>query len=271
MMNARILPRSVLVIDGENLARQITATFLSQNGFSVFQSAKPSLAKDCLCRAKPDLIVVNWSFAQASPEAFIESLRTSLAHPHTPVIAIDQGAGEQQAIEALEAGADDFLVRPFSPALLLARMMAVLRRRAPEISDREVTVSALTLNPARHEVTCLVGHREVRIEIGPTEFRMLHFLMSKPEVAHTRLEIRNRVWGEDQAIDERTIDAHIKRLRTALAPTGMDSMIQTVRLVGYRLSRKPLTSDLTDAGILPRPPAPVPRATSRRPFIFAAQ
>lgn len=97
------------------------------------------------------------------------------------------------------------------------------------------------------------GTGKVRIEIGPTEFRMLHFLMSKPEVAHTRLEIRNRVWGEDQAIDERTIDAHIKRLRTALAPTGMDSMIQTVRLVGYRLSRKPLTSDLTDAGILPRP------------------
>lgn len=270
-MNARTLPRSVLFIDEENLASQTTATYISQKGFSVFQTAKPSLAKECLCRTKPDLIVVHWSFAQATPEAFIEGLRSSLAHSHTPVIVIDQDAGEQHVIEALEAGADDFVVKPFSPALLMARIMAVLRRRAPEISDREVTVNALTLNPARHEVTCLVNHREVRIEIGPTEFRMLHFFMSKPEVAHTRLEIRNRVWGENQAIDERTIDAHIKRLRTALAPTGMDSMIQTVRQVGYRLSRKPLTSDLTDAGILPRPPAPVPRAANRRPFIFAAQ
>ena len=266
MMNARNLPRSVLVIEGDDLERQSTAIYLSQNGFSVLQAANPSLARDCCpSRTKPDLIVVHWSLAQAAPETFIESLRAALALPNTGVIAIADVAGNQQAIEALEAGADDFLVRPFSPAMLRARVMAVLRRRAPEISDCEVTVNALTLNPVRHEVTCVVGQQDVGIEIGPTEFRMLHFFMSTPDVVHTRVEIRSRVWGEGHAIDERTIDAHIKRLRATLAPTGMDAMIQTVRSVGYRLSRKPLTTELADARISPGPLSPVLQVTSRRP------
>lgn len=270
-MNARTLPRSVLVIEGETLARQMVVACMLRHGFTVFQVADPSAAKDCLCGIKPDIILVNWIFAGMGALPLIRSLRASLAHHHTPVIGIAQDAGENEVIDALESGADDFLIRPFSPAMLMARTMAVLRRRAPEISDRELTIDALTLSPTRHEVTCVVGDREVRVDISPTEFRMLYFFMSKPEVAHTRQEIRNRVWSGDQTVDERTVDAHIKRLRTALSPSGMDFMIQTVRSVGYRLSSNPLVSDSSEASPLPASSVQRTKAVSRREPAFASR
>lgn len=270
MANARILPRSVLVIDSGTDARQIIASYLTRHGFAVSQAVDPAAAMGSLSSSKPDMILVNWSFCGLAADVFIEGLRGALAHPHTPVIGITHDAVERDAIEALEGGADDFLIEPFSPAMLLARMMAVLRRRAPELSDREISVNALTLNPARQQVTCAVGRREIRVDISPTEFRMLHFFMSKPEVAHTRQEIRAKVWGEDQSVDERTVDAHIKRLRAALAPAGMDFMIQTVRSVGYRLSRNPSSSELMGHGPIPDSSAQGVTASVHRPVFVSA-
>lgn len=271
MMNARILPRSVLVIDDDTLPRKITSTYLSQNGFHVFQTHKLSLARDCLCGTAPDLILINWTLAESNTQAFVDELRELLAHPHTPVVGIADDAGERQVIEALEAGADDFMIRPFSPALVLARVMAVLRRRAPEHSGIDFTVGPLTLSPGRHEVVCAVGKLNIRLEIGPTEFRLLHFLMSKPELAHTRMEIRNKVWSDDQVIDERTVDAHIKRLRNSLAQTGVDRMVQTVRMVGYRLSCKPTSKDEISAALPDKSRVPARPRILREPLAYGPQ
>lgn len=237
-MYTRILPRSALVIDTEASARDLIVVPLEEHGFSVREAGDPSVARNRMPFDAPDLIVVNWALAQPNPQAFVQELRSMFDEQETSIIGIGSFVDEGATIAALDAGADDFLTKPFSRAIFMARVRALLRRRAPELSDREITFDGLTLSPARHEVMCLVHSRWIRVHLAPTEFRLLHFLLCKPEVPLTRAEIRKKVWGENQAVDERTIDAHIKRLRSALATTGMDEMVQTIRNVGYRLCRK---------------------------------
>ena len=237
-MYTRILPRSALVIDTEASARDLIVVPLEEHGFSVREAGDPSVARNRMPFDAPDLIVVNWALAQPNPQAFVQELRSMFGEQETSIIGIGSFVDEGETIAALDSGADDFLTKPFSRAIFMARVRALLRRRAPELSDREITFDGLTLSPARHEVMCLVHSRWIRVHLAPTEFRLLHFLLCKPEVPLTRAEIRKKVWGENQAVDERTIDAHIKRLRSALATTGRDEMVQTIRTVGYRLCRK---------------------------------
>jgi two-component system phosphate regulon response regulator PhoB len=139
----------------------------------------------------------------------------------------------------LEAGADDYLTKPFSPAELQARIRAVLRRRAPTALDLPVEVGPLRLDPGSRRVTHGQGAAVVELRIGPTEFRLLHVLLSQPERVHSRSQLLNRVWGDHVFIEERTVDVHIKRLREALAPADAQAMIETVRGAGYRLVARP--------------------------------
>jgi two-component system phosphate regulon response regulator PhoB len=155
-----------------------------------------------------------------------------------PVIMLTARAEEADKVAGLDAGADDYLVKPFSTNELMARIRAVLRRKAPEALDTCVEVAGLRLDPATRRVTRRIdgGTREVRI--GPTEFRLLHFLMTHPERVHSRTQLLDRVWGDHVFIEERTVDVHVKRLRDALADVHCAQLVETVRGAGYRISEQ---------------------------------
>jgi two-component system phosphate regulon response regulator PhoB len=143
-------------------------------------------------------------------------------------------------VTALDAGADDYVTKPFSPAALLARIRAVLRRRAPQALDEVVQVGTLMLDPATRRVTRLLEGRSEEVKLGPTEFRLLHFMMTHPERVHSRAQLLDRVWGDHVFIEERTVDVHIKRLRESLSTVQCAGLIETVRGAGYRLSAQGL-------------------------------
>ncbi|MFM7849906.1 MAG: winged helix-turn-helix domain-containing protein, partial [Rubrivivax sp.] len=143
---------------------------------------------------------------------------------------------EADQVQGLEAGADDYLVKPFSPRTLVARVRAVLRRRSPQALDDAVQMGPLRLDPATRRVTCMNARGPLEIRLGPTEFRLLHYLLTHPERVHSRAQLLDRVWGDHVFIEERTVDVHIKRLREALAVADCAGMVETVRGAGYRLA-----------------------------------
>jgi len=149
-----------------------------------------------------------------------------------PIIMLTARAAEEDKLTGLETGADDYITKPFSPRELNARVKAVLRRRAPQMTDDLVEIDGLRLDPASHRIT---GSGQP-IELGPTEFRLLHFLMTHTERVHSRTQLLDQVWGDHVFVEERTVDVHIRRLRKALEPSGHDRLIQTVRGSGYRFS-----------------------------------
>ena len=142
---------------------------------------------------------------------------------------------EQDKVAGLDSGADDYVTKPFSPRELLARVKAVLRRRSPQLTDEPIEIGGLRLDPATHRVHA--EHRQ--LELGPTEFRLLHFFMTHPERVHSRSQLLDQVWGDHVFVEERTVDVHIRRLRKALESTGHDRLIETVRGSGYRLAATP--------------------------------
>jgi len=164
--------------------------------------------------------------------ALAKALRHEERTRQVPIILLTARGDEADKVAGLEAGADDYVTKPFSPRELVARIKAVLRRRAPEAGDEPVEISGLRLEPATRRVFC----DTTPLALGPTEFRLLHFLLTHPERVHTRTQLLDRVWGDHVYIEERTVDVHVRRLRKVLEPTGHDRMIETVRGSGYRLS-----------------------------------
>ena len=158
--------------------------------------------------------------------------------PFVPIVLLTAKAATKDVVAGLDAGADDYLAKPFSASELLARIRAVLRRRSPEALDHAVTVGALTIDPATRRVTS--QGREVKI--GATEFRLLHFLMTHPERVHSRAQLLDRVWGDHVFIEERTVDVHVKRLRESLSGVNCQQMIETVRGAGYRMTHAQATT-----------------------------
>jgi two-component system, OmpR family, phosphate regulon response regulator PhoB len=144
---------------------------------------------------------------------------------------------EQDKVLGLEIGADDYVTKPFSPKELMARIKAVLRRRSPQLTEDVVAINGLRLDPATHRVAAHYSGDDIKLDLGPTEFRLLHFLMTHPERVHNRAQLLDRVWGDHVFVEERTVDVQIKRLRAALRPAGCERMIGTVRGSGYRLTR----------------------------------
>lgn len=182
--------------------------------------------------ALPDMVVLDWMLPGMSGIDFARWLRADKRTQAVPLIMLTARADEQDKLSGLETGADDYLTKPFSPRELVARVKAVLRRRAPQATDDAVEAAGLMLDPASHRV---LGNG-TPITLGPTEFRMLHFLMTHAERVHTRAQLLDQVWGDHIFVEERTVDVHIRRLRKALEDTGHDRLIKTVRSAGYRFS-----------------------------------
>lgn len=224
----------VLVVEDESAIAELISINLRHAGYEVTISGTADQAQLEVDRVLPDLVVLDWMLPGQTGLALAKRWRGQARTRELPLIMLTARAEEADKIAGLDAGADDYLVKPFSTNELLARIRAVLRRKAPEALDTLVDVGGLKLDPATRRVTR--EDREVRI--GPTEFRLLHFLMTHPERVHSRAQLLDRVWGDHVFIEERTVDVHVKRLREALEPVQCARMIETVRGAGYRLTQQ---------------------------------
>jgi len=182
----------------------------------------------------PDLVVLDWMLPGQSGLALARQWRSVSRTKELPIIMLTARAEETDKVSGVDAGADDYLTKPFSTNELLARIRAVLRRKAPEALDAVVEVGTLSMDPS----TRRVSREGAEIKLGPTEFRLLHFFMTHPERVHSRSQLLDRVWGDHVFIEERTVDVHVKRLREALDKVQCARMIETVRGAGYRLTQQ---------------------------------
>jgi two-component system phosphate regulon response regulator PhoB len=224
----------VLVVEDESAIAELIAINLRHAGHEATIATSADQAQSEVDRVLPDLVVLDWMLPGQSGLALAKQWRSQARTRELPIIMLTARAEEADKIAGLDAGADDYLAKPFSTNELLARIRAVLRRKVPESLDTVVEVGALKLDPATRRVTR--DEREVRI--GPTEFRLLHFFMTHPERVHSRAQLLDRVWGDHVFIEERTVDVHVKRLREALEPVQCARMIETVRGAGYRLTQQ---------------------------------
>jgi len=223
----------ILVVEDEPAIAELISINLRHAGFEVTIAGDAEQAQVAVDGILPSLVVLDWMLPGQSGLALARAWRAQPRTRELPIIMLTARADEGDKVAGLDAGADDYLAKPFSASELLARIRAVLRRRSPEALDHAVTVGALTIDPATRRVTS--QGREVKI--GATEFRLLHFLMTHPERVHSRAQLLDRVWGDHVFIEERTVDVHIKRLRETLAAVDCQHMIETVRGAGYRLAR----------------------------------
>lgn len=223
---------SVLVVEDESAIAELIALNLRHAGFEVTLAADAQQAQAAVDAVLPDLVLLDWMLPGQSGVALARQWRSAARTKELPVILLTARAEESDKVAGLDAGADDYITKPFSTNELLARMRAVLRRKAPEALDTAVTVGPLTLDPG----TRRVSREGQEVKVGPTEFRLLHFFMTHPERVHSRAQLLDRVWGDHVFIEERTVDVHIKRLREALEPVQCARLIETVRGAGYRLT-----------------------------------
>ena len=224
----------ILVVEDESAIAELISINLRHAGYQVTVAANAEQAQAAVDGVLPDLVILDWMLPGQSGLALARHWRAQPRTRELPVIMLTAKAAEADKISGLDAGADDYLTKPFSTQELMARIRAVLRRKAPEALDAAVVVGARKIDPATRRVTA--HDREIRI--GATEFRLLHFLMTHPERVHSRPQLLDRVWGDHVFIEERTVDVHVKRLREALNTVQCAHMIETVRGAGYRLTRQ---------------------------------
>ena len=224
----------LLVVEDESAIAELISINLRHAGYDVTIASDSDQAQVEVDGVLPDLVVLDWMLPGQSGIVLAKRWRSQARTRDLPIIMLTARAEEGDMISGLDAGADDYLTKPFSTNELLARIRAVLRRKAPEALDTMVDVAGLKLDPSTRRVAR--DDREVRI--GPTEFRLLHFFMTHPERVHSRAQLLDRVWGDHVFIEERTVDVHVKRLREALDPVGCARMIETVRGAGYRLTQQ---------------------------------
>ncbi|MFO1345408.1 MAG: phosphate regulon transcriptional regulator PhoB [Rhodocyclaceae bacterium] len=221
---------TILVVEDEPAIQELLAVNLKHNGFLVVRAGSAEDADAAIRAALPDLLILDWMLPGQSGVSLAKRLRSDERTRELPIIMLTARVHEEDKVLGLEAGADDYITKPFSPKELVARVRAVLRRRMPHLAGEVVEIGTLSLNPATHRV--MAGGQPV--ELGPTEFRLLLFFMSHTERVYSRAQLLDEVWGDHVFIEERTVDVHIRRLRAALEPTGEDSRIETVRGAGYR-------------------------------------
>ena len=226
------MPATILLVEDEPAIQELIAANLMRAGHHVVRAADAETAQRIVRDALPDLILLDWMLPGMSGVEFARRLRSEERTRGIPLIMLTARGAEQDKVLGLESGADDYITKPFSPRELVARIKAVLRRRAPETTEDPVELGGLRLDPATHRLAAAGSP----VTLGPTEFRLLHFLMTHPERVHSRAQLLDQVWGDHVFVEERTVDVHIRRLRCALEPSGHDSLVQTVRGSGYRFS-----------------------------------
>lgn len=226
------MPANILLVEDEPAIQELIAANLTRSGHHVVRSSDAETAQRLLRDALPDLVLLDWMLPGMSGIELARRLRSEERTRTIPIIMLTARGEEQDKVLGLEIGADDYITKPFSPRELVARIKAVLRRRSPQATEDPVEVGGLRLDPATHRVSA----SDQAINLGPTEFRLLHFLMTHPERVHSRPQLLDQVWGDHVFVEERTVDVHIRRLRSALEASGHHALIQTVRGSGYRLS-----------------------------------
>ena len=224
---------NILLVEDEPAIQELLAFNVTQCGYRAIQASDADSAMALINSAMPDLILLDWMLPGTSGVELARRLRADQRTQSIPIIMLTARTDERDKVLGLESGADDYITKPFSPRELMARIRAVLRRRAPQMTDEVVRVDGLELSPVTHRVSAKGTH----IDLGPTEFRLLHFFMTHVERVYSRAQLLDQVWGDHVFVEERTVDVHIRRLRQALEPSGLDNLVQTVRGSGYRFSR----------------------------------
>lgn len=225
---------NILLVEDEPAIQELISANLTRAGHTVLRAGDAETAQRLVREALPDLILLDWMLPGMSGIELAKRLRAEERTRDIPLIMLTARSDEQDKVAGLETGADDYITKPFSPRELVARIKAVLRRRTPQATEDAVEIAGLRLDPTTHRVT---GDSR-NLNLGPTEFRLLHFFMTHPERVHSRSQLLDQVWGDHVFVEERTVDVHIRRLRSALEEYGYDRLIQTVRGSGYRFSRE---------------------------------
>lgn len=229
----------ILIVEDEPAIAELVSINLRHAGYEVATAETADQARAQVDRVLPDLVLLDWMLPGQTGLALAKQLRAEARTRELPLIMLTARSDEADKISGLDAGADDYLTKPFSTKELLARIRAVLRRKAPDALDDVVELAGLRLDPGSRRVTRRVGAEAKEVKLGPTEFRLLHFLMTHPERVHSRSQLLDRVWGDHVFIEERTVDVHVKRLREALSPVDGANLIETVRGAGYRMTGQP--------------------------------
>tara|TARA_B100000809_G_scaffold243610_1_gene268759 strand:- start:2185 stop:2880 length:696 start_codon:yes stop_codon:yes gene_type:complete len=226
--------KTILVVDDEADIRDMLRIALEMADYRVIEADNAQSAHALAIDEQPDLILLDWMMPDMSGIELVRRLKRDDASCDTPIIMLTAKGEEDNKIQGLEVGADDYITKPFSPRELVARLKAVLRRAAPSIDGKPIVVSGLCLDPSSHRVSI----NDKPVDMGPTEYRLLEFFLTHQERVYSRSQLLDQVWGGNVYVEERTIDVHIRRLRKALSIDGCDNFIQTVRGSGYRFSTK---------------------------------
>ena len=228
------MSRRILVVEDEAPIREMLCFVLEQKGYQAVEAEDYDTAVAKLTEPFPDLVLLDWMLPGGSGINFIKHMKREELTRNIPVVMLTARGEEEDKVRGLEVGADDYITKPFSPKELVARLKAVIRRVTPTALEDIIDVQGLKLDPVSHRVTT----NDQALDMGPTEFKMLHFFMTHQERVYSREQLLNNIWGTNVYVEDRTVDVHIRRLRKALEIEGHDKLIQTVRGAGYRFSSK---------------------------------
>ncbi|MBB1385370.1 MULTISPECIES: phosphate regulon transcriptional regulator PhoB [unclassified Pseudoalteromonas] len=228
------MSRKVLVVDDEAPIREMLVFVLEQNGFQAIEAEDYDSAIAAMVEPYPDMVLLDWMLPGGSGIQIAKKFKQNEHTRQIPIIMLTARGEEEDKVRGLEVGADDYVTKPFSPKELMARIKAVIRRVSPTSLEEAIEVHGLRLDPISHRVTSQGNE----LDMGPTEFRLLHFFMTHPERVYSREQLLDHVWGTNVYVEDRTVDVHIRRLRKAIGPLGHDRLVQTVRGAGYRFSSK---------------------------------
>jgi len=224
--------KTILVVDDEQAVRHMLAFMLRREGYGVLEAADASAARAMIADHRPDLVLLDWMMPGVTGVELTRSLRKDSFAREIPIIMLTARTEEEDKIRGLNVGSDDYVTKPFSTRELLARIRAVLRRATDEGRLETIEIGGLCLDFTGHRVS---AHGNP-INLGPTEFRLLHFFMTHAERVYSRSQLLDQIWGPSVYVEERTVDVHIRRLRKALADHQVEHLVQTVRGSGYRFS-----------------------------------
>jgi two-component system phosphate regulon response regulator PhoB len=232
----------ILIVEDEPSIAELISINLSHIGFTVARAFQADEAALMMRTISPDLVILDWMLPGKSGVQFAKELRANPATQSLPILMLTAKGEEADKVLGLDAGADDYVTKPFSPKELVARVKALLRRHAPSaVEEKSLSVGPIQLDPISHRLTITMPNLSPKsVSLGPTEFRLMQFLMANPERVHSRTHLLDNVWGNEAYIEERTVDVHIKRLRAALSPYDCDRFVETVRGSGYRITKNPV-------------------------------